>query len=328
MKKFQKKKILTISAAHLFHDIYPAFFAPMLPLLMSKFGLSLSAASLLDAARRIPSVLMPLVGYIADRKSMKYMLIATPAVTAVSMSLLGAAPSYFILFILLFIAGLSSVCFHIPSPVLIKFLSGDKVGKGMSYYMSAGAVAATIGTLMTSAFIAYFDIERTYTLMFFGIAASILLFWQLKDLSTTEMANAHFEKNAANQSVSELLPFFGGVAGFLLFRSGMTFSLTLFLPVYLTQNGLSPWLAGVSLSLLQLSSACGMMLVGKISDKIPHRRILFTLTTCSIVAMWIFLSLEKKLLFVIPLLVVMGMLLFSSAPVVLAMIQKTRSRRP
>lgn len=128
MKKFQKKKILTISAAHLFHDIYPAIFAPMLPILMSKFGLSLSGAGLLDAARRIPSATMPLIGYIADKKSMKYMIILAPGITAVSMSLLGLATSYFVLVVLLFVSGFSSVCFHVPSPVLVKFLAGDQVG--------------------------------------------------------------------------------------------------------------------------------------------------------------------------------------------------------
>jgi FSR family fosmidomycin resistance protein-like MFS transporter len=328
MRNFDKKKILTISAAHLFHDIYPAFFAPMLPLLMAKFGLSLSAAGFLDAARRIPSVLMPLIGYLADRKSMKHMLVATPGVTALSMSLLGVAPSYFVLFVLLFIAGLSSVCFHIPSPVLIKFLSGDKVGKGMSYYMTAGAVAATIGTLITSAFIAYFDIEHTYALMIFGLAASFVLHFQLKNISTTDMADKHFEKNSTDQSLRGLIPFFVGLGGYLLFRSGMTFSLTLFLPVYLTEHGVSPWFAGISLSALQLSGACGMMLVGRISDKIPHRRILFVLTLFSTLIMWVFISLKFEMIHIAPLLVVLGALLFASAPVVLAEVQKTRSKRP
>ena len=70
-KSFQKKKILTISVAHFFHDIYQAFFAPMMPLLMAKFGLSLTAVGILDIARRAPSLATPLIGLIADKKTDK-----------------------------------------------------------------------------------------------------------------------------------------------------------------------------------------------------------------------------------------------------------------
>jgi FSR family fosmidomycin resistance protein-like MFS transporter len=273
-------------------------------------------------------MLMPVVGYIADRKSMKYMLILTPGTTAVSMSLLGIAPSYFILIVLLFLAGFSSVCFHIPSPVLIKFLSGDQVGKGMSYYMTGGALAATIGTLLTSAFIVCFDIEHTYALMFFGVAASILLFTQLNNFSTTEMAEKHFEKNVATQSIVELLPFFIGLAGFTVFRAGMSLSLTLFLPLYLTGNKIPAWLAGVALSILQLSGACGMMLIGRITDKIEPKKILFALTFSSVALMWVFIILDKSMIFVIPTLIFMGTVLFASAPVILAVVQMNHSKRP
>ena len=73
-KKFQTEKIVSISFAHLFHDIYSAFLAPILPLLIAKLGISLSLAGLLDVVRRIPALFNPLIGLVADRICFKYFI--------------------------------------------------------------------------------------------------------------------------------------------------------------------------------------------------------------------------------------------------------------
>ena len=66
-KKIHAADIAAISIGHLFHDVYSAFFSPMLPLLISKLGISLSTAGILDFVRKSPSLINPLVGYIVDR---------------------------------------------------------------------------------------------------------------------------------------------------------------------------------------------------------------------------------------------------------------------
>ena len=326
-ESYQKKKILTISIAHFCHDIYLAFFAPMLPLLMARFGLSLSAAGILDIARRAPSLATPLVGLIADKKPIKYFIILTPAITAASMSLMGLAPSYWILFLLLFIAGISSVCFHVPSPVLIKYFSGNKTGKGMSLYMSFGAIAGTVGTFIITVVITSFGLDKSYLLMLFGIATSIVLFIRLKDLPPLHATKQHSE-NIQYKPVRSFIPFFLILAGFMLFRAGMSLALTLYLPIYLTEKGTSLWFAGVSLSILHLAGAAGMIGIGHISDKFSKKKILFILTLLSVFAMWGLISFSDNKALILPCLIILGILLFASAPVILALIQDLNTKRP
>lgn len=67
-KRFQLSSILTISIAHMIHDIYISFLAPILPLLIEKLGISYSMAGFLSVVQRLPSLLDPFVGIIADRK--------------------------------------------------------------------------------------------------------------------------------------------------------------------------------------------------------------------------------------------------------------------
>lgn len=324
---FQKKKILTISVAHFFHDIYQAFFAPMMPLLMAQFGLSLTAVGVLDIARRAPSLATPLIGLLADKKPIKYFIILTPAVTAISMSLIGIASSYWVLFILLFIAGTSAVCFHVPSPVLIKFFSGRQIGKGMSFYMSCGAIAGTVGTLLITFVITSWGMDKSYVLMIFGVATSIVLFIKLKDLPSIHMAKNN-SKNKTYESIKSFIPFFILLGIIMLFRAGMNLSLTLYLPVYLTGKGTSLWFAGISLSILHLAGAAGMIAVGHISDKFSKKKLLLILTFLSACAMWGLIYFSDNKLLILPCLLILGMLLFSSAPIILALVQNKNSHRP
>lgn len=324
-KKFQTGRVVTISFAHLLHDTYTAFLAPMLPLLISKHGLSLSMAGLLDVIRKIPSLFNPFIGLLADKVCVKYLVIFTPAISAISMSLLGLAPSYLILFILLFVAGISSTLFHVPSPVMIKHFSGDKTGRGMSYYMFGGEMARTLGPLLITAGLSVWGLEGSYRVMPIGLLASIILYFKLKDVTSIHQNNNKIVKGAG-ETIKELVPFFIFITGFQLFRAGMKSALTLYLPTYLTAKGQSLWIAGISLSVLQFAGAAGTFAAGYISDRISHRNMLFIIAIASPFVMWLFMNSSEMLM--MPVLILMGFLLFASGPVILALVQETDTGRP
>jgi FSR family fosmidomycin resistance protein-like MFS transporter len=130
----------------------------------------------------------------------------------------------------------------------------------------------------------------------------------------------------ARETVKELVPFFLFIVGFQLFRGGMKSALTLYLPTYLIANGESLWIAGISLSVLQLAGVAGTFGAGYISDKIGHRNLLLITAVTSPLVMWAFITASKMLM--IPLLIIMGFLLFASGPVILALVQETNTERP
>ena len=75
--------------------------SPLLPLLIEKLSMTLTQAGLLSTVMQIPALLNPHVGAMADRISVRYFIILAPAMTAVPMSLIGVAPNYGILMLLL-----------------------------------------------------------------------------------------------------------------------------------------------------------------------------------------------------------------------------------
>jgi FSR family fosmidomycin resistance protein-like MFS transporter len=271
---FKKPEVLTLSIAHLIHDIYSSFLAPLLPLLTAKLGLSLSMIALLDITRRAPSLMNPFFGLLAEQTGIKYFVILTPALTAVSMSLMGLSSSIPMLFILLFVAGISAAMFHIPSPVMIKAVSGDQIGTGMSYYMVGGELARTLGPLIIIATVSYWSLEETYKLMPLGVVASAILYFKLKNVEVYQTLQKKKEKGDTRILLKEYWPFLLVLTGFMLFQSAMKISMTLYLPIYITNMGGSLWFAGVSLSVLQFSGVFGAFFSGKISDKIGRRNTL------------------------------------------------------
>src|SRR5437588_6790767 len=109
---FNKRTVFLITAAHFFHDMYPSFLAPLIPLLTHKFGLSLFLAGFLQPAQRLGSLSQPVIGYYADRTSVRLFLVITPITTALVTCSLGIAPNALVVVLLLLASGISSAMFH------------------------------------------------------------------------------------------------------------------------------------------------------------------------------------------------------------------------
>jgi MFS transporter, FSR family, fosmidomycin resistance protein len=316
---FQRGRVITISASHFIHDIYTSFLAPALPLLIEKLSISYGLAGLLAVIQRLSSILNPLVGIIADRPIMKYMVILSPAITAISMSLIGVAPGYIFLAIILFVSGLSSTMWHIPTPVLVKNLSGKRTGKGMSYYMLGGELARTVGPLVILGVIELWGLEGTWKMMPLGIAASIVLHFNFR---RANLKNAQRTKSEGSYwlILKKFMPAFILTGGYTLFQAGMKASLTFYLPTYLTDGqDQSLVFADISLAILQLAGAAGAYFAGTLSDKLGRTRTLMIISIATPLLMLLFMSLDGY--WVIPVLIPLGFFLFAPISVMLAMVQ-------
>jgi len=325
-QKFQSSKVVSISFAHLVHDIYSSFLAPILPLLIEKFGLSYTLASLLSISQRLPSILYPLVGIIADKYPIRLFVILTPLITAISMSLLGVAPSYVVLCILLFVSGLSSIFFHAPSPVLVKEISGNRVGKGMSFYMIGGEVARTLGPLIILGAISLWGFEGSWRLLPFAVLASIIIFIKLKNVDTHKHANSNADARVW-KTFRKILPLLLIMAGLIFFRQFMKSGLTTFLPTYFGDfKNQEYWISVMSLVVYEGAGILGTFFGGTLSDKLGRKKILIASGILSPLLMLLFL--HSSGIFVFILLLLVGFFQFSSSPVLLAYIQEIDSDHP
>jgi len=322
-KPFNQERVYTLSLAHLAHDTFSSFLAPLLPLLIEKLGMSLFMSAFLDIARRIPSLFNPFFGLIAEKQGAKYFVILSPAITAISMSLIGMANSYVMLLILLVVAGISSALFHVPSPTMIKESSGDKVGRGMSFFMVGGELARTVGPLLVLSAVSWWGLKEIYRLMPIGVLASLILYWKLKDVDIQRPLTGTKNRPKIKKLFQNYYPFFIAIGLLIMAQSGMKSALSFYLPVYLVQEGESLWYAGISLSILQFFGVLGTFLSGSISDKIGRKQMLLIASVSSIIFMGLFIWSGNIII-----LAFLGLSIFATNPVLLAWVQDTSSGMP
>lgn len=316
--KRKRKRIFTIALSHYVHDVYSAFFAPVLPLLIEKLGLSYTSVGILQVLQRSPSFLMPFIGILAERVALRYFVIWSPALTAITMSMLGIVPNIWLLVLILVIMGSSSALYHVPAPVMLKQITTYRIGFATSMYMVAGELARTSGPMIILGTISLVSFEKTWILMFIGIAASIFLHYELRKIMVS-----HKVKKAPG--INELMGTFKKYSGLfsilffiIMLRAMVKTSLTTFLTIYLTENGRTLLLAGIGLTIVQAAGAAGTLLSGTLSDFIGRKKIIIITTILTPLFMYGFIANTGWLQTVF--LILTGFVVFASGPVFMALI--------
>ena len=312
---FQTDKVLLISGSHFIHDTYSSFLSPLLPLLISKFGLSMLLAGSLTVIFRLPSLFNPVIGIISDRIELGILVVVAPAVTAIAMSLVGLAPNYSILCILLLTAGLSAAAFHVLGPPMIARLSGASLGRGMSFWMTGGEMARTIGPLFAVWAVTNLSLEGSYPVMIVGIMASIFLLMRLKGLRSK---SSHRSEQSIKEVLCSMRKVMIPLTGIIISRGFLVGTLAAYLPTYVVSSGKSLLMGGISLAVLELAGIVGTLLGGTLSDRIGRRPVLFmTMPISTLLMLSVLYSPDWMLL---PLLILLGLAVFSYAPVIMAVV--------
>lgn len=320
--KFQIGKVTLVSVAHFFHDIYTAFLAPLLPFLQASMGFSLTFAGFLSVVQRIPTLFNPFVGMLAERTKARYFVIFTPAVTAMAMSLVTVAPHKAFLILLVLVSGISSSFFHVPSPVMIRKVSGKRIGMGMSFYMVGGELARTVGPIAVLGAVELWGMQGVTYFIPTGILASVLLFFRLRHVAISDDMNKSSSLEYL-KTFKQFLPLISTIASILFFRAAMKSALTFYLPVFLVDQGESTWFAGISLSVLQGAGVAGTFFSGSLSDKIGRRSMMIIATVGAPVLFFFFLKTTGILQMVV--LVLTGLFLFATGPLFLAIVNEYKT---
>lgn len=314
--RFEVGRVLAIVGGHAIHDIYPAFLSTLLPLLIEKLSISLTLAGLLSSFSMIPGLITPLAGHIADRANLRWFVILAPAVTGTLFSLLGLAPSYMLLAILLLTGGISNSIYHAPAPAMVGHLSGQRVGRGLGLFMAGGEIGRAVGPILIAWAVSYWTLEGSWRLMFLGWFTTLIMAWRLRDTQTqgTELRG----------SLRALLPYasrlFVPLAWVIFFREFVVASMLTFLPTYMNERGANLLLAGASLSIWQAAGVAGSLMSGTLSDQLGRKRLLLITSIMAAILLALFLGVHGWL--VIPLLVLSGMPAMASSPVLQALVQE------
>jgi len=322
--EFQASRVSMIAFAHFVHDLYTSFLAPLLPLIIEKLSLTLSQAGLLSTVMQIPSLANPFIGLFADNKGLaRWLVILAPTLTAIPMSFIGIAPSYGMLLVLVFVAGISVSLFHVPAPVTVARYSGNYKGRGMSFFMTGGELSRTLGPIVAVAGVSVLGLAHFHFVVVLALATSVLLFITLEPTQASTKAK---RRGSLAQAYKEVRHVLNPLAGVLVARAMMHGSMGMFLTVYVEQATGSLWLGGTALTLYEATGVAGILSAGTLSDRLGRRRVLFWALTVAPVTILLFAK-TTGVIQILSLLIT-GFTVLSTTPVMLALIQENAKQSP
>jgi FSR family fosmidomycin resistance protein-like MFS transporter len=264
--------IWKIASTHVVVDAYNNIYAPLLPLLIPQFGLSLKAAGILAMCFQMANSVSQLAfGALADRWRPRVLVIAGPLVAVIGMSMIGMAVSPLTLGVMLVLGGLGGAAFHPPAAALVYKLSDQRSkGLAMSTHLSGGSLGFAAAPVLFAPFIAYVGLQWSWLIMIPGLLA---LSWTLRQVPEMSRPEAHERSTLASlrpAAVPLMLLYFT-----IVLRTATTYGFMTFTPTLLTQQGYSIGQASTAVSVYLFASGIGGFLGGPLADRVGARNVIF-----------------------------------------------------
>jgi FSR family fosmidomycin resistance protein-like MFS transporter len=266
-----------IAVSHGVIDAYAAFLHPLLPRIMEKLGLSITLAAALSMSLFIAvSVLQPPLGYLADRYGRRPYAVAGPLLAGVFFSLIGVAPTFWVLMLFLVLGGLGASTFH-PPAASIAARAGEGRGSGLrfSIFSFGGAVGFALGPLIAVGMVAALGFEGLWVAMVPGVIMGVVL-WRVlpddRDRAGIPPPPHPIRVLAALKGPLGLL--FGiSAAGAFVQRVFLTLT-----PIIGAQAGRTEATGAAVLSVYLGAQAIGTLVGGTLADRMNRQTILVTAT--------------------------------------------------
>jgi Nitrate/nitrite transporter len=174
---FDTFRVLLLALGHFTVDVYANLLPPLLPVFQTMYNLSYSALGTLTAIFSVTSTLIqPVFGYVADKYGKKWIAALGVAWVAIGMCVLGIAPGYGAIVVIVGLAGIGSSMYHPQASAMVPKVSGSRKGVGMSLFMAGGNLGYAIMPLFAVIIVAAFGPASLVWLIPPGIVVGILVY--------------------------------------------------------------------------------------------------------------------------------------------------------
>ena len=264
------RSVISLASTHFIVDAYTNIYVPLLPLLIPRLGLSLTAVGVLAMCFQMSSSVSQLgFGTLADRWRPRVLLIAGPLVSVIVLSCVGWVSSAVALGALLVLGGLGAAAFHPPAAAAVFRASGRHKGFAMSVHITAGSVGMAMAPLFFAPVIARLGLHWSPIIAIPGLCA---LWFLLRRVPRVEKAHA-----TNREGFGALRPYARPLS--LLYFTVVLRTLTsagfvTFMPVLLTSQGMSIANASLAATCYLLVSGVGGFSGGPLADRFGSRRVI------------------------------------------------------
>lgn len=261
--------VLLMASAHMVVDGYGNIYAPLLPLLIPKLGLSLAAAGMLTMLYQIAaSVAQVGFGHLADRWRPRLLVMAGPLSSVLILSLVGVAPTTSALAAVLFLGGLGGAAFHPPAAALAHRLGGDRPGLAMSVHITGGTLGFALGPLLFAPVAQHYGLNWTPVLALPGLL--VVAFF----LTRVPPIPVHPENRGGMTALRPYAKPLALLYAIVVLRTMTSLAFATYVPVLLTRRGMSVSQAGAAVAAYLFASGAGGFLGGPAADRFGPRMVI------------------------------------------------------
>ncbi len=259
-----------MAGTHFVSDAYSNIYAPLLPTLIPRLGLSLAGAGTLAMLYQIAGSVAQLgFGQAADRWRPRPLLVVGPLVSVAVLSLIGVAWSAPALAVILMVGGLGGAAFHPVAAAMVHRAGGQRRALAMAVHITAGTVGYALGPLLFAPFVQRAGLHWTPVLALPGL---LLLGWILRGVP-----NPPAFGTTRSSSLGAIRPYAKPLAllwAIVVFRTLTSLSFATFVPVMLTRQGWTVAEAGAAVSAYLFAAGLGGFLGGPLADRFGPRRVI------------------------------------------------------
>ena len=274
-KSANVKVIFGLTLVHFIGDFYSSFINPLLPVFVEKFSLTLAQVGILVGLSRLMAfIVQPAAGYVADHYKTRFFVLGGPLFTIIFISLLGVAPSFFVLILFVLVGSIGSSMFHPTTAGMVSEYSGRHFGLSMSIFNAGGTFAFAVGPVFITYLVGAYGLGISPFTMIIGLVVMVYLFKtvpiplgeSLKDFgfigSLKEVLGQVWKSIVLIWIIMVLRAFVG-----ISFRS--------FIAVLFSQEGYSLVSIGALISIFTVAGSLSGLLAGHLSDKIGYKPIFY-----------------------------------------------------
>ncbi len=264
--RFSLLSFLLLSAGHFSVDLYSGALGALQPLLVKRFGMTLTEAGLLGGMLVCSSsVMQPLYGYLSDRVRTRLFAALGPGIAGLFISCLGLAPGYGWLLLMVALGGAGVAAFHPQASARATFGVEEKRGRAMAIFISSGTLGFACGPLYFSAIAGIFGLSGTYWGAIPGLLVCVLL---IAILPEAYEQKSKVESGSDWQALRSVWKPLAILYTLVFIRSIVQVTFAQMIPLYLTlERGYSLAAASFTLSAFLAFGALGGFLGGHLSDR-------------------------------------------------------------
>lgn len=270
-----RREISILSVGHACVDVCQGAVPALLPFLIERRGYSYAqATSLLLVMTFMSSMLQPLFGHLADKRSLSWLLPGGIVLGAAGIAVVGLTDSYAMTLIAVGVSGLGVGAYHPEGARFANYVSGEKRATGMSLYSVGGNIGFALGPILVTPLVLLLGIGGIVWMLIPLAIVTALIVRELPRLNSFRP-----DHEAAGDEPAESRPDrwgpFTAVATIAGFRSAVYFGLQAFVPAYFITNLHSSTAIGnTALTMLLVFGAIGTLVGGRLADRMGKKPIM------------------------------------------------------